>query len=195
MCWQTIRRLRDERSHTARSIKQQNGVPLSYEDVLGRWREYFKVLSNPVAVKPSDTQEVRFGRKVSSLQQKSSLLSKYRKLQNAMKCNLKCLKALNKCVLGLLVCSMWPGILGGGTPKDWQPGVITLYTKRETGVNAPTTEAPLSSASQLVDEQRLSYWVTVNRFQTIFENCSFSSFPGFARSINSRSLEIEPTDR
>ena len=114
MCWQTIRRLRDERSHTARSIKQQNGVPLSYEDVLGRWREYFKVLSNPVAVKPSDTQEVRFGRKVSSLQQKSSLLSKYRKLQNAMKSNLKCLKALNKCVLGLLVCSMWPGILGGG---------------------------------------------------------------------------------
>jgi len=42
--WQTIWHFRGKRSHNARSIKDQNGVLLSNEkDILGRWKEYFKI--------------------------------------------------------------------------------------------------------------------------------------------------------
>jgi len=36
----------------------------------------------------------------------------------------------------------------GRAPKDWQSGLITQYTKKEAGVNAPITGAFLSLAFQ-----------------------------------------------
>jgi len=55
------------------SVKDQNVVLLSNEeDVLGRWREYFKDVSNPTTLTPSNTQEVRLARKGPSLQLRSS---------------------------------------------------------------------------------------------------------------------------
>ena len=49
--WQTIQRLPGEGSHTARSIKEQNGVLLSNEkDILDRRREYFNDFLNPVTI-------------------------------------------------------------------------------------------------------------------------------------------------
>jgi len=44
---------------TARSIKDQNDVSLSNEDILGRWREYYEDLLNPItSIPPMDTQEI-----------------------------------------------------------------------------------------------------------------------------------------
>jgi len=44
--------------HCARSIKEQNAVLLSNDGAnLGRWREYFKDLVNPVNITPPNTQE------------------------------------------------------------------------------------------------------------------------------------------
>ena len=57
--WQTVRRLRGKWTHTARSIKDQNGVLLRNEkDILGTWRENIKYLSNPVTITPQNTHDV-----------------------------------------------------------------------------------------------------------------------------------------
>jgi len=46
----------------AKSIKDQNGVLLgNAKDILGRWREYFKDLFNPVTIAPPITHEVHLG--------------------------------------------------------------------------------------------------------------------------------------
>ena len=49
-------------SYYAKSIKDQNGVLLgNAKDILGRWREYFKDLLNPVTIAPPNTHEVHLG--------------------------------------------------------------------------------------------------------------------------------------
>ena len=59
MFWQTIRRLRGKRSHTARSIKDQNGVLLGNgKAILRRWREYFKDILNPVIITSPNIRKV-----------------------------------------------------------------------------------------------------------------------------------------
>jgi len=61
---QAIQRLRGKTSHTARSIKDWNGVLLSNdEDSIGSWREYFKDNLNPITIAVSDAEEVHYGGK------------------------------------------------------------------------------------------------------------------------------------
>jgi len=82
--------------YNSRSIKVQNDALLSNDDDnLGRWREHFKDLPNPVTLTLSHTQKKIWRRKVLSLQPKSSELSKPLRLerqQAAMKSDLKCSK-------------------------------------------------------------------------------------------------------
>ena len=53
---------RQKVSYYAKSIKDQNGVLLgNAKDILGRWREYFKALLNPVTIAPPNTHEVHLG--------------------------------------------------------------------------------------------------------------------------------------
>ena len=57
--WQTIRRLRGKRSSVTYSIKDSDSNILTDEnEILSRWREYFKDLSNPVKASTRDTHEV-----------------------------------------------------------------------------------------------------------------------------------------
>ena len=57
--WQTIRRLRGKRSSITYSIKDSDGNILTDEnEILSRWREYFKDLLNPVKASTRDTHEV-----------------------------------------------------------------------------------------------------------------------------------------
>ena len=55
----TIRRLRGKRSSVTFSIKDSAGNILTDEnEILSRWREYFKDLLNPVNASTRDTHEV-----------------------------------------------------------------------------------------------------------------------------------------
>jgi len=53
--------LRDKNSNIARSIKDRNGVLLSNENMLGRWREYLEDLLNLVTFAPLRSQEMHLG--------------------------------------------------------------------------------------------------------------------------------------
>jgi len=64
MFWQTVRGLRGKDLMLPNPSKSKNGVLLSDErDILGRWKEYFKDLSNPVIITLPDTHEVHLGKK------------------------------------------------------------------------------------------------------------------------------------
>ncbi|CAK8673670.1 unnamed protein product [Clavelina lepadiformis] len=61
--WKTIRKLRNKRSSTANSVKNQQGGLTKKYDILGGWREYFKDPLNSVAETPTDTQTIFFRRR------------------------------------------------------------------------------------------------------------------------------------
>ena len=122
--WQTVRRLRGKWSHTARSIKDQNGVLLRNEkDILGTWRENIKHLSNPVTITPQNTYDLYLGEEIPSLQPKSLSLSKHwrvGRMQAVMKSDVKCSKPWIEEFFDWLVCVVWPGVLEGAeTLANW----------------------------------------------------------------------------
>jgi len=117
----TVWRLCGRRSHPSKSIKHRNGVLVSNEkDILGRWREYFRNLLNPVTITPPNTRGAFVGVK-HHLHCIQNLLC----FQNAEGCRLwwnprpKMLKALNQGVIWLtrVLQMAWSS---GRTPTDWQ---------------------------------------------------------------------------
>jgi len=77
-------------------IEDQYSVILSNEEnILGRWREYFKGLLNPITITPSDTQEAHLGYENIIIATKVFLAVttlRLGMLQVAMKSDLKCPK-------------------------------------------------------------------------------------------------------
>jgi len=62
MCYAKTPGFSAEKISIARSIKDQSSVLVSNEeDTLGRWRNYFKDLLNPVTIAPSYIQELHLG--------------------------------------------------------------------------------------------------------------------------------------
>ena len=132
--WQTIRRLRGKKSNTTASIKDSEGNILSNEnDILARWREYFKDLLNPVEATSNDTQEVMHSEEV--VFTAAEVASAVRRLKSGKaagedEIRPEMLKAMNgEGILWLTrVCQVAWKL--GKTPEDWQTGVIIPIFKK-----------------------------------------------------------------
>ena len=132
--WQTIRRLRGNRSVSTKSIKDSQGNILSDEkDILSRWREYFEDHLNPVKDVATDTQEIHFGEEaVLTVSEVSTAIRglKSGKAAGEDEIRPEMLKALTgNGVLWLTrVCQVAWKL--GRAPKDWQTGVIIPIFKK-----------------------------------------------------------------
>ena len=133
--WQTIRRLRGKRSSITYSIKDSDGNILTDEnEILSRWREYFKDLLNPVKVSTRDTHEVtHLGEdEVFTAAEVATAIKgiKSGKAAGEDEIRPEMLKALTgEGILWLTrVCQVAWKL--GKTPRDWQTGVIIPIFKK-----------------------------------------------------------------
>jgi len=106
LLFKTIWRLHGTKSNIVRSIEEQNGALLSNQnDILCRWKEYFKVLLNPVTHALLDIQEkVHLGKENAITLAKVFLAVKTLKAGKAAGCDeiwLEILQAMNSGVLWL----------------------------------------------------------------------------------------------
>ena len=133
--WQITRRLRDKRSHAARSIKDQNGVLLSNkDDILSRWESISKTFLAHSFPHHWKRRRCIWGG--------NYYCSRGFPEAAALKSNLKCSKPWTEKLVSLNMCVKWPGVLEGHWLIDkleqWSP-----YTSREKGENALTTVTSL----------------------------------------------------
>ena len=132
--WQTIRRLRGERSRVTHSIKDSAGrILMDENEILSRWREYFEDLLNPVKASTHDThEETHLGEVFTAAKVTTAIKGiKSGKPAGEDEIRSKMLKALTGEEIFWLtrVCQVaWKF---GKTSKDWQTGVIIPIFKKK----------------------------------------------------------------
>ena len=133
--WQTIRRLLCKRSSVAYSIMDSAGNILTDEnEILSRWREYFKDLLNPAKSSTRDTHEVTHlgEEEVFTTAEVATAINgiKSEKAPGEDKIRPEMLKALTGEEILWITRVFQVAWKFGKTPRDWQTGLIIPIFKK-----------------------------------------------------------------